>query len=136
MILPEGTPIGLRLNHASLPGEGSPGGGRLSNTPSTYPRDPDNLGKLRLIRDRRTKLEGWCAESSRGHPLGHARGWDGGRSGSWWGNGPPSLRPVRAVGAGARSRPLRQGAGPYGAQQAGTFRNARKRDGGSPSATR
>ena len=65
-----------------------------------------------------------------------ARGWGCGRSGSWWGNGPPSLRPVRAVRAGARRWALRQGPRPYGAQQARNLRNAGNRDGATPSAPR
>ena len=63
-----------------------------------------------------------------------ARGWAGGRLGSWWGNGPPSRRSVRAVRAGARRWTLRHGSRPYGAQQARNLRNAGNRDGGTPSA--
>ncbi len=39
------------------------------------------------------------------------------------------------MGVGAPRRALRQGPEPYGVQQARNFRNARKRDGGSPSAS-
>ncbi len=63
-----------------------------------------------------------------------ARGWGRGGLGSWWGNGPPSLRSVRALRGGARRWTLRHGSRPYGAQQARNLRNARKRDGGTPSA--
>ena len=71
----------------------------------------------------------------RHHAAATARGWVRGRSGCWWGNGPPSRRPVRAVRAGARRWALRQGPRPYGAQQARNLRNPRKRDGVTPSAT-
>ena len=63
-----------------------------------------------------------------------ARGWVCGGLGSWRGNGPPSRRSVRAVGAGARRWTLRHGSRPYGAQQARNLRNAGNRDGGTPSA--
>ena len=103
-------------------------GARLSNTSATYPREGDNPGKLGLIPHRRGVLESPHAESS------GARGWAGGRLGSWWGNGPPSLRSVRAVRAGARRWTLRHGSRPYGAQQARNLRNAGNRDGVSRSA--
>ena len=103
-------------------------GGRLSNTWATYPRVGDNPGKLGLIPDRPGNLEWSLVESS------GARGWACGRLGSWWGNGPPSRRSVRAMRVGARRWTLRQGSRPYGAQQARNLRNARKRDGGTRSA--
>jgi len=134
LILPEGTPIGLGLSHASRLGALAPGGARLSNTRSTYPGDRDNLGKLRLIPDRSRVLECPCSESRRGGSPAEAPGWDRGLSGSRWGNGPPSLRRVRAVGAGARRWALRQGPRPYGAKQARKLHNVRKHDGATPSA--
>ncbi len=136
LILPEGTPIGLGLSHASRLGALAPGGARLSNTRSTCPGDRNNLGKLRLIPDRGGFLEWVHPQSRRGNGPAEAPGWDRGPSGSRWGNGPPSLRRVRAVGAGARRWALRQGPRPYGAQQARNFPNARKREGVSPSAAR
>jgi len=137
LILPEGTPIGLGLSHASrLGAHPAPGGARLSNTRSTYPGDRDILGKLRVIPGRGGVLECPRPESRRGGGPAEAPGWDRGLSGSRWGNGPPSLRRVRAVGAGARRWALRQGPRPYGAQQARNFRNGRKPDGVSPSAAR
>ena len=47
-----------------------PRGGRLRNTSPTEPRDLDNLGKLRLIQDRRGILEG---PSPKGKPRAMAR---------------------------------------------------------------
>ena len=63
-----------------------------------------------------------------------ARGWVCGLSGCSGGNCPTSLRWVRALGGGARRWTLRQESRPYGAQQARNLRNARKSDGGTPSA--
>ena len=51
----------------------------------------------------------------------------------WWCQGPPRLRSVRAVRAGARRWPLRQRARPYGVQQARKLANARKREPANPS---
>ena len=110
-------------------------GGRLSNTWLTYPRDGDNRGKLRLIPDRRGGLEGFPAERDHGgYRLWSARGWGCGPSGSWRGNGPPSLRRVGAVRAGAPRWALRQGPRSYGAHQARKLRNVGNRDGATPSA--
>ena len=131
LILPEATAIGVRLSHASHRADGKPDeapGARLSNTSSTYLGDGDNLGKLRIIPDRCGRLEGARTQRPKGAPR-----WDGVLSGSWWCNGPPSLRRVRAMGVGARRWALRQGPRPYGAQQARNLRNGRKPDGGTPS---
>ena len=114
---------------------GSRTGGRLSNTWPTCPREGDNPGKLGLNPHR-----GWVVEFP--HPRKctvavrrrAARGWGCGGLGSWRGNGPPSRRSVRAMRVGARRWPLRQGARPYGAQQARNLRNAGNRDGVSRSA--
>ncbi len=136
LILPEGTPIGLGLSHASLPKAPAFGGERLRNTRSTYPGEGDNLWKPRLIPHRDEVLRCLRPESRRrGYGSAKAPGWDRGPSGSRWGNGPPSRRRVRAVRAGARRWPLRQGARPYGAQQTRKLRNAGNRDGASPSAS-
>ncbi len=124
--------IGLQLP-AGVPRQvaGVPGA-RLSNTPSTYPGEGDNLGKLRIIPHRLGVLEGLLAQNRR--VSARAPGWDGALSGSWWCNGPPSLRRVRAMGVGARRWALRQGPRPYGAQQARNLGNGRKPDQGTPSA--
>ena len=103
-------------------------GGWLSNTQLTCPTVGNNLGKLRIMPHRSGVLECTLAESF------GAVGWGCGPSGCWRGKGPPSLRRVRAVRAEARSWDLRQDPRPYGAHQARNLRNARKRDGGSPSA--
>ena len=135
MILPEGTPIGFGLSHASLLGVPTPSSERLRNTWSTYPRGQDNPWKLGLILDRGEVQECLRPQSRReGYGLVEALGWDHVPSGCRWGNGPPSRRRVRAVRAGARRWALRQGPRSYGAQQIRKFRNARKRDGASPSA--
>ncbi len=138
LILPEAAAIRLGLSHASHGARalrGSRTGGRLSNTWPTCPREGDNPGKLGLNPHR-----GWVVEFP--HPRKctvavrrrAARGWGCGGLGSWRGNGPPSRRSVRAMRVGARRWPLRQGARPYGAQQARNLRNAGNRDGVSRSA--
>ncbi len=119
----------MRVMGCSHPSGCGHTGGRLSNTWTTYPREGDNPGKLGLIPHRRWVLE--CLISQR--PSG-ARGWVCGRLGCCWGNGPTSLRSVRAVGAGARRWTLRHGSRPYGAQQARNLYNAGNRDKGTPSA--
>ncbi len=106
-----------------------PTGGRLSNTWTTYPREGDNPGKLGLNPHRSWVLEGPVAEIPKG-----ARGWVCGLSGCSGGNGPTSLRRVRALGGGARRWTLRHESRPYGAQQARNLRNAGNRDEGTPSA--
>ena len=62
-----------------------------------------------------------------------AMGRDCFRSGSRWGNGPPSLRPVRAVRAIARRWILRQRSRPYGVQQSRNLANERKLEPVKPS---
>ncbi len=104
-------------------------GGRLSNTSVTYPREGDNPGKLGINPHRSRMLEGAVTEIPKG-----ARGWVCGLSGCSGGNGPTSLRRVRALRGGARRWTLRHESRPYGAQQARKLRNARKSDGGTPSA--
>ena len=74
-------------------------------------------------------LEGFMVEIPKG-----ARGWVCGLSGSSEGNCLTSLRRVRALREGARRWTLRHESRPYGAQQARKLRNARKSDGGTPSA--
>ena len=124
LILPEATAIRLGLSHASLGAcRKASTGGRLSNTWTTCPREGDNPGKLGLNPHR-----GWILECSISESPQGARGWVCGGLGSWWGNGPPSLRSVRAMGVGARRWTLRQGSRPYGAQQARNLRNAGNRD--------
>ena len=91
--------------------------------------------KLRLIPDRRRRLEWSAAQRPVTHAVTRAGGWVSGRLGSWWGNGPPSQRSVPAVKAGAGRWALRQRPRPYGAQQSRNLRNPGNRDGAIPSAT-
>ena len=63
-----------------------------------------------------------------------AIGWVCGGLGCWRGNGPPSPRSVPALREGAGRWILRQRSRFYGTQQLRNLRNARKRDGGTPSA--
>ena len=63
LILPDPTAIGVGLSHASRAPRATAGrGGRLSNTWLTYPREGDNLGKLRLIPHRWRGLEWFSTE--------------------------------------------------------------------------
>ncbi len=87
----------------------------------------DNFGKLRVNSDRGLYLE-WSFSEIR------AIGWGGGRLGSWWCNGPPSLRSIRALREVARRGTLRNWFQPYGVQQARNLYNARKCDKGILSA--
>ena len=99
----------------------------LSNTSLTLPMVIDNLGKLRVNDDRIILLEWFLFET-------RAIGWGGGRLGSWWCNGPPSRRSIRALREVARRGTLRNWSQPYGVQQARNLYNARKCDKGTLSA--
>lgn len=67
-------------------------------------------------------------------PSSSARERVGGPSGSWRGNGSPSLRRVGAVRAEAPRSALRQGPRSYGMHQGRNLRNGLKLDGGRGSA--
>ncbi len=108
---------------------------RLSNTSATNPLEGDNPGKLGIIPYRRRVVEfPLLRKGARIFLPSSARGWAGGLSGSWRGNGPPSRRRVGAVRAGAPRSALRQGPRSYGMHQGRNLRNGFSPDGGTGSA--
>ena len=109
-------------------------GGQLSNTWTTCRGGGDNFGKLRLILYSRRALERPPAKRALLLPECRAPRWVCGGLGCWRGNGPPSPRSVSALREGAGRWILRQRSRSYGTQQLQKLRNARKRDGGTPSA--
>ena len=116
----------IPIRHASRRPQGL--GKLLSNTSIMYPDAWDNLGKLRIIPDRSRILE--CSYTERYVTSGSV----GGGLGRWRCKGPPSRRSVRAMKVVALRGKLRHSSQPYGVQQLGKLRNARKCDEGILSA--
>src|SRR3989304_5842527 len=101
-------------------------GGRLRKTWGNYPLVGDTQGNPWLI-----PHEVGGGSSRRGKPKG-AGEWARGLSGSWRGNGPPSLRRVAGLRGWPARGALRHGPHSYGRQQRGILGNGRKPDPATP----
>jgi hypothetical protein len=109
------------------------GGERGSNTWVTYPRDGDNLGNWANPRwSPPEHVLGGVKGTRKGTALGRARG----LSGSWWGNGPPSLRRVGGLRGWPPPGTLRHGSHSYGRQQPRILGNGGNPDPATPRAGR
>ncbi len=99
----------------------------------TCPRDGDNPWKRGLIPDALAGVRG-LARKGFWVPKGPSAALGGARvlSGSWWGNGLPSLRRVGGLRGWPPAWGLRHGPDTYGWQQWGIVGNGRKPDPATP----